>query len=190
LQPVFVLIHPHPFFSFQNPKFMKKYSFVWFSLFVVLAVWACTKDEDSTTLRIRMTDGPGDFQQVNVEVQEVRVKMAKDTAKWLSLATNAGIYNLLDFQNGLDTLIATGTVPTGVLKEVRLILGPKNTIMIDSVIRSLQTPSAEDSGLKIKVDKSLALSLDSLTIDFDAEKSVVQNGNGTYSLKPVIKVKN
>jgi len=169
---------------------MKKYPLVWFSLFIVLTVWACSKDDDSTTLRIRMTDGPGDFQQVNVDVQEVRVKMAKDTTKWQSLATNAGIYNLLDFQNGVDTLIATGPVPTGVLKEVRLILGPNNTVMVDSIIHSMETPSAEESGLKIKVDKSLALSLDSLTLDFDAEKSIVKNGNGTYSLKPVIKVKN
>jgi len=169
---------------------MKKFMFVGFSFLAVLAIWACEKDETSTTLNIRMTDGPGDFQEVNVNVLEVRVKMAKDTNKWLTLATNAGIYDLLDFQNGVDTLLATGPVPTGVLKEVRLLLGPNNTVMVDSVVYNLETPSAEDSGLKIKVDKSLALSLDSLTLDFDAEKSIKKNGNGTYSLKPVIKVKN
>lgn len=169
---------------------MKKFMFVGYTFLVVLAIGACEKDEASTTLNIRMTDGPGDYQEVNVDVQEVRVKMAKDTNKWQTLATNAGIYDLLDFQNGVDTLIATGPVPTGVLKEVRLLLGPNNTVMVDSIVYNLEAPSAEDSGLKIKVDKSLKLSFDSLTLDFDAEKSIKKNGNGTYSLKPVIKIKN
>ncbi|MBL7797251.1 MAG: DUF4382 domain-containing protein [Saprospiraceae bacterium] len=169
---------------------MKKYPIVWFSLFLALAVWACSKDEDSTTLRIRLTDGPGDFQQVNVDIQEVVLKLAKDTSKWQTLPTNAGIYNLLDFQNGVDTLLASGSISTDVLKEVRLVLGSNNTVMVDSVVYNLETPSAEQSGLKIKVDKSLAISLDSLTLDFDAEQSIVKNGNGTYILKPVIKVKN
>lgn len=161
-------------------------------LFVFILAYSCKKDEDlsskTTQFRVYLTDGPGDYQQVNVDVQLVRVKTSDDTSKWIDLATNTGIYNLLDFQNGIDTLIAAGPVPTTALKEVRLVLGPDNSVMKDSVIYDLDTPSAEQSGLKIKIDKNLAITADSLTLDFDAEKSIVETGNGKFILKPVIKV--
>ncbi|TNE56566.1 MAG: DUF4382 domain-containing protein [Bacteroidetes bacterium] len=164
---------------------------------VTLLIGACQKDANepnpptsSTTLYVHLTDGPGDYQQVNVDVQEVRLKLANDSSQWMTLATTPGVYNLLDFQNGVDTLIASGPVPTDTLKEVRLVLGADNTVMIDSVLYDLDTPSAQQSGLKIKINKSLGVVVDSLKLDFDAEKSIVKTGNGKFILKPVIKVVN
>ena len=51
--------------------------------------------------RLYLTDGPGPYQQVNVDIQEVRVKTSDDTTQWLALPTHAGVYNLLDFQHGV-----------------------------------------------------------------------------------------
>ncbi|MEZ4963744.1 MAG: DUF4382 domain-containing protein [Saprospiraceae bacterium] len=161
--------------------------------FTLIAFFACSKDDDSNadkvTLNIRLTDGPGDYQQVNVDIQEIRIKTTNDTAQWVTLNTNAGIYNLLDFQNGVDTLLATGSMSTDTLKEVRFILGNDNTVMVDSVLYDMDTPSAQESGLKVKVNKHLNLDINTLVLDFDAEQSVLETGNGAYKLKPVIKVK-
>lgn len=176
----------------QNPVTMKLHPLFLAFVFGAILFFACKKDvvpDSSTQLHIYLTDGPGDYQEVNVDILEVRVKTDDDTSQWLTLPTNAGVYNLLNFQNGLDTLIALGPVPPVILREVRFLLGPNNSVMIDSVLYDLDTPSAEQSGLKIKVDKSLALGLDSLTVDFDAAKSIVETGNGKYILKPVLKVK-
>lgn len=155
---------------------------------------ACNKDDNGTqqtTLNVRLTDGPGDYDQVNVDIVEVRVKMSDDTSQWITLSNgNYGVFNLLDYQNGVDTLLATGQVPNVFLKEVRLVLGDSNTIMVDSVLYDLKTPSAQQSGLKIKLDKQLSLTDNLLLLDFDAAESVVETGNGEYILKPVIKVKN
>lgn len=152
------------------------------------AFYACKKDSDSTTnLRIHMTDAPLAVQEVNVDLQSVQVKFKSDTSNWETLQTTAGIYDLLDFQNGLDTMIAQGTVRTDVLKEIRLILGTRNTIMVDSVTYPLTIPSGGESGLKIKLDKQLAAVADSLVIDFDAALSVKEEADG-YKLRPVIKV--
>lgn len=167
-------------------------SFLVAAALLVLGFAACDKDDntgDSTTLNIRMTDGPGPYDEVNVDIREVRVKMANDTSNWLTLNTNAGIYNLLDFQHGIDTLLATGTVPLDTLKEVRFVLGPNNTVVIDSVAYPLQTPSAQSSGLKIKIDRNLGLTPNTFLLDFDALESVKQIGNGTYKLDPVIRLK-
>lgn len=170
---------------------MKKTLLIALAASLLAAITACNKDDNkgSVTLNIRLTDGPGDYQQVNVDIREVRIKSASDTAQWVALNTNAGIYDLLQLQNGVDTLLATGTISSDTLKEVRFILGNDNSVMVDSVIYPLTTPSAQQSGLKIKIDKSLNLDINTLTLDFDAEQSIHQTGNGGYMLKPVIKVK-
>ncbi len=163
--------------------------FLFAAFALTLGIAACKKDTDQTTLKIRLTDGPGDYQQVNVDIREIRVKTSNDTAQWILLQTNAGIYNLLDFQNGIDTLIAVGPVPTDTLKEVRFILGPDNSVMVDSVLYPLTTPSAQESGLKVKIDKHLGLDINTFVLDFDAEASVKLQGNGEYKLHPVIRLK-
>ena len=159
--------------------------------FAAIAASSCKKDVENTatTLNIRLTDGPGAYDQVNIDLLEIRVKTSDDTSKWLSIPTNAGVYNLLEFQNGIDTLIATGPVPLVTLKELRFVLGPNSTVMQDSMLYPLQTPSAESSGLKVKIDKSLSLNLNTFVLDFDAEKSVHGTGSGKFILKPVIKLK-
>lgn len=185
----FLILLLNPIFNNKLFSNMKKTLLIALGL---IAIIACNKDDNrgTVTLNIRLTDGPGDYQQVNVDIQEVRVKSASDSSQWITLNTNAGIYNLLDFQNGVDTLLATGTVSSDTLKEVRFILGDDNSVMVDSVIHSLTTPSAQQSGLKIKIDKTLDLDINTLTLDFDAEQSIVETGNGGYILKPVIKIKN
>jgi hypothetical protein len=96
--------------------------------------------------------------------------------------------NLLDLQNGITMVLAQGDVPEGVLKEVRFILGNDNYVVVDGNVHPLETPSAEHSGLKIKIDKDLDETLNTFTLDFDAALSV-QEQNGSYKLSPVIKLK-
>src|SRR5688572_15726127 len=158
----------------------------------VVMVMACNKEDNDgkTSLRIRLTDNPTLAEEVNVDIQQVRVKFGEDsTGGWTDLSTRTGIYNLLDFQNGVDTLIASGTVPTEVVKEIRFILGSNNSIKVSGITYPLIIPSGSESGLKIKVNKQLYGSLDSLVVDFDAALSIHQTGVGDYKLKPVLKIK-
>lgn len=152
---------------------------------------ACQKENNSqnTTLKVRLTDNPINAEEVNVDILQVRVNFRDDSTGWVDLNTNAGIYNLLGLQNGVDTLLATGTVPSGLVKEIRLVLGTDNSIKVSGVVFPLTVPSGSASGLKIKVNKQLSGSIDSLLIDFDAALSVHQTGGGDYMLKPVLKIK-
>ena len=151
---------------------------------------ACQKENssESATLRIRMTDAPASYDEVNVDLKEVRVNFRDDSAGWISLPTNAGIYDLLGLQNGVDTLVAQGSVPMGTVKEIRFVLGDSNSIVVNGQSHPLTIPSGGSSGLKIKVGKKMAGTLDSLLIDFDAALSVKEQ-NGNYKLMPVLKVK-
>jgi len=153
-------------------------------------VVACKKDNENTTdLRIKLTDNPYNATAVNVDIKQVRVNFQDDSSGWVNLETRTGIYNLLDYQNGIDTLIAHSTVPTGRVKEIRFVLGTQNSIKIDNQVYPLTIPSGSESGLKIKLNKQLNVNLDSLVVDFDAALSIVQEGTGDYKLKPVLKIK-
>ncbi|HAO45637.1 MAG TPA: DUF4382 domain-containing protein [Ferruginibacter sp.] len=147
----------------------------------------------TSTLQVRLTDAPVPFDEVNVDIREVRVKFSDDTLSnngWVTLNTYPGIYNLLDYQNGVDTLLATGAFPLQVVKEIRFILGPNNTI-VDSLgaVYPLTIPSGSESGLKIKVNRQLHETLETIVIDFDAALSVKKEGTGDYKLRPVLRVR-
>lgn len=146
------------------------------------------KPEEKSSLRVKMIDAPGDFQQVNVEV--LQVKVHHEGAGWIDLPTNSGVYDLLTLQNDVSaTLVNMGELPSGKLNQFRLILGNNNYVMVDSVYYPLATPSAQQSGLKINLKADLVPNqLYEVVVDFDAEQSIVTQGTGSYSLKPVLKV--
>lgn len=153
---------------------------------------SCSKDNSGTTLRVNMTDAPAVFDEVNVDIEQVRVKFRDDpdsTQGWMNMDTKTGIYDLLGLTNGVDTLLAVGVIPTDVVKEIRFVLGSDNTIVVAGVSYPLTIPSGSESGLKIKVNKQLNGTLDSLLIDFDAALSVHQTGTGDYELRPVLRIK-
>lgn len=157
----------------------------------LMLVTACKKEESAgngtTPVTVRMTDAPANYDQVNVDVIGVEFKVNSETT--VNLDVNPGVYNLLDFVNGADTLIASADVPSGTLSQVRLILGSNNSIVVDGQPHPLATPSAMQSGLKLNVHSTLQPGvLYELLLDFDANQSIVVTGNGEYQLKPVIRV--
>lgn len=168
------------------------------AVITTLLFYACSKDTSSsfdnsgsgtTRLKVNMTDAPVNADSVNVDIRQVRVNFSNDTVGWVDISTHAGVYNLLGLQNGLDTLLAVGTVPTDTLQQIRLVLGTNNSIVVSGVNYPLTIPSGAESGLKIIVNRRLNANLDSLLIDFDAALSIHATGNGGYMLRPVLRVR-
>ncbi len=150
----------------------------------------CAKsDESNTNLKIIMVDGPTALDEVNVDVQGFKINFRDDSTGWINIPVAPRVYNLLALQNGVSAILGSASVSTAPVKEIRLILGANNTVKENGVILPLTVPSGSESGLKIKVDKRLATSIDSLVIDFDAALSVKKESDG-FKLKPVIKLKN
>jgi len=137
------------------------------------------------SMRVMLTDDPADYDQVNIDVQSVEIN--SDNGGWITLNTFSDMYNLLDLTNGIDTLIANDSLPAGMISQIRLNLGPNNTIMVNGVVHPLDVPSGNTSGLKINVHQTLVAGGNyTLLLDFDAGHSIVEQGNGEYKLKPVI----
>lgn len=159
----------------------------------VLFLTACTKSKDNqgdTTLNVRLTDAPTDYNEVNIDIQEIRVKFSDDQSDngWQTLKTHAGVYNLLDFQNEKDTLLASGQVTAKSVQQIRAVLGTNNSIKVGDVVYPLTIPSGSESGLKLMINKNLNLSLETIVIDFDALLSIKEE-NGNYKLRPVLRIK-
>lgn len=153
-----------------------------------LILTSCKKNRENPRMQVKMVDAPGDYQQINVEV--VRVEINHENEGWVTLPTQAGVYDLLTLQNDISAvLVNNADFPEGRINQMRLILGSNNTIMVDSIVHDLDTPSAEQTGLKFNLNYDFENGeMYEIVIDFVADKSIVERGNGTFGLKPVIKV--
>ena len=154
-----------------------------------------TQNDNNARIVVHMTDAPGDYDHVYVDVQDVMIKADASTSNdegWVSLGNvQKGEYDLLSLTNGVTQLLADAEVPVGNLGQIRLVLGPDNFVVLDGETERtpLSTPSAQQSGLKLNVNQQLeAGQLYEYLLDFDVEQSIVRTGNGGYILKPVIRL--
>lgn len=160
-------------------------------LLLGLVLFSCNESAENARLEVRLTDAPAAYEEVLIDIQDVRIKLDSGEGEdgWMSLNdVNHGIYNLLEFTNGLDTLLGNHELPAGTIAQMRLVLGGDNKVKVDGEYHDLKTPSGQSSGLKLNIHAELEEGITyRLWLDFDAGRSVVKKGNGTYSLKPVIR---
>ena len=157
----------------------------------MLLFTSCNKDEATTSLVVRLTDSPGDYEAVNIDIQsiEVHANTGEQSSGWTTLDSNSGVYDLLTLNNGVETVIADDVYPAGRVSQLRLVLGENNSVVVDGENFPLTIPSGSESGLKLLINADLIEGITySVLLDFDAAKSVVSAGaTQTYLLKPVIK---
>ncbi|ANQ49566.1 DUF4382 domain-containing protein [Flammeovirga sp. MY04] len=158
---------------------------------LIFGTIACDSSDGKSTLRISLTDAPADYESVVVDVQDIEINLAEENGNgWQSVGsfTPAQI-DLLELSAGVDTLLASEELPAGRVSQIRLILGDNNFLINDGEKFELSTPSAQQSGLKLNIHADLVEGVAyEVKLDWDAAKSIVQQGNGSYSLKPVIRV--
>ncbi len=162
------------------------------------------------TLAVSLTDSPAcGFDAVNVTVSKVRVHQSDSASDgnpgWSDITLDPPRkINLLDLNDPTQPNLALdrlGETPltAGHYTQLRLVLVPNrpgqppaNSVVLSTQPATeipLETPSGIQSGIKLihEFDVASGQRVD-LLLDFDACKSVVARSNGTYALKPVIKV--
>jgi hypothetical protein len=149
-----------------------------------------------SNFRVSLTDAPAKELTsvfVNLHSIELWIRQGEHRGR-LILTRNSGMIDLMTLRNGVLLDIQDITMPTGIsIEEIRLVLNPDNNHAIkkDGSTCELQTPSGQQSGVKIKLQSTVTVEDGysySMVVDFDAEKSVVIKGNGDCLLKPVIKI--
>ncbi len=120
-----------------------------------------------------------------------------DDAGWIIVSDEEQGFDLLLLQDGKFELLAEAELDTGKYTQIRLKITdeldendePKTYVVVDGEKYALTVPSGTKSGLKLTHGFNIESDTETvLYIDFDADKSVNQTGNGEYKLKPTIKV--
>ena len=168
-------------------------------LVAILGLQSCSdeneKVENTSRVQLKLVDAPGDYEEVNVEIVDVLYNSTEDDEGWTSITPDDFtpiIVDLTELVAGNDLLLSDVIIPSGMLHQIRLVLGDQNTLVIEgeSEIFKLDTPSAQQSGLKLKLNTELEPGYSyTFILDWDVQKSIVKAGNsGKYILKPVIRV--
>lgn len=136
---------------------------------------------DVQVLRVRFTESASDTVQTDTTEND------DDATKWVNIEITPVKINLLDFTSA-DTLLSDSELDEGFYSEIRLVLGSDNDVVVNGDTHSLKVPSGQQSGYKIKFggERLDSGEIVDLTIEFNAEKSVLVTGNGQYILKPVL----
>ncbi len=162
---------------------------------------------------ISMMDAPAAYPKVLVDIKSVSILVDTSTAQedvddpnqwnegwhgrgrterdssllWDTLTVNPGIYDLVRLRNGVDTLLANGTYPTGKLLKIRIELGPRDTVYTDSVTAHPLNILGRDGSITINVRREhvqlTANSTFQVWIDFNINRSI-RRMRDQYYLKP------
>ncbi len=202
------------------------------AVFLAFLLYSCQKDnsvsvpQGQSHVSIYMTDGPGFFDKVLIDVQSIAVKVDtcmsqssadeddqgehhhewgddhddsdKDNGRggkdscivWDSLKVKPGVYDLLNFANGADTLLASGNIPKGKILAFRITLGDHNSVVKDSTSYPLNLrPEWKTVYIRVFNDQIEENTPDhfKLWIDFDAGRSIVRVSDGQFYLRPFIR---
>jgi len=182
---------------------------------------ACSKSSSVETqsgtqnVSLLMTDGPGLFDKVYLDIKDVKVLVdtstntrAHDSCNWdrlgdrehhkpdssfvwQDLSVKAGVYDLLSLKNGVDTVLASANIKAGSIRLIRIDLGTNNSLVKDSVTYSLNLLPNAPSYIIVKLQGNEFEKFNSasyrLWLDFDVQRSIVRLNNNTFYLSPFIK---
>jgi hypothetical protein len=148
-------------------------------------------------LVLKITDAPGDLNitKANITISQIKVHLSAGfgnesgnetnvTAGWYTIVNQTQTFDLIALQNVTD-LLGSANLTAGWYTQIRLYV-EKAVLTIDGVEYDCKIPSKT-----IKLITPFRVSANAtttLTLDFNVQKSVHENGNGNYMFKPTIKI--
>lgn len=154
----------------------------------MLMITSCKKEaaKQTANVQFKLTDAPANFDALNIDVTGIQVHST--TSGWITLNSNLGVINILNYVNGSTTVIAQGDFPAGSIDQVRLMLGSNNSVSVNGATHPLQASASAQGGLTLNLSGQLQAGNSYVwTIDFDAAQSVLAT-SGSFQLTPVIRL--
>ena len=203
---------------FKNPITWAGVLILTVSLLITACQKQVTPGNNSTSakqLSVYLTDDPCQYDSVFIDIRYVEVKI--DTSaehmnddhfgdndndrdndhqhhdqygKWDTLTIRPGVYNILRLRNGIDTLLASGNIPAGKIRKIRLTLGTNNSLIKAGVSYTLNLSPGTNNYVYLKIhsedEDEVAAGQSAIWVDFNVCESIRLMG-GQYYLKPFLK---
>lgn len=136
------------------------------------------------------------FEQVNLNIIKMEIKVEDNGVDslggWFNLNITPGIFDVLRFRNGFDTLFASGNIPLNrKLQKIRFTLGNQNSVVTGGNTFPLEVKDNEREVVANLDDTNVDMPAPGqflFWIDFDAHQSINAKSNNRYELKSHIKI--
>lgn len=177
---------------------MKKKYIVLLSLLALFLLSSCSS-AGKGTLVLQITDAPSNLniQKALITISMVQVHKSGDAmgnstnntnatteVGWITVVSEPQTFDLIAIKD-VKEFLGSQTLEPGQYTQIRLTV-EKAVVTIDDVEHDLTVPST-----KLKLIHPFAIEAGkntTLTLDFDAQKSITSTGSGKYNLRPTVKV--
>lgn len=157
------------------------------------------------TMTVKMTDAPGDYEALDVEITNVEAYL--EGSGWVSLNNQAQMVSVLDLTNGAETQLAfDGEAQAGVYSMIRVTFGNNNSLSFDAgtdlgfdlggltgganATIDIDFASTTSNQVVIEIDREISADAGAeVLLDFHVMESVIQTGQ-QFVLDPTITVIN
>jgi hypothetical protein len=146
---------------------------------LVLFLTACNKtgmNAESGNVAIFLTDGPGEYDSVFIDIQKVEVKVDNDSlhkrndhhgdddhdgddhlksrdeyGEWININYTPAVIDVLSLRNGVETKLGEANIKTGTVRKIRITLGTKNRVVKAGVSNTLELVNPTNNYLYVKL---------------------------------------
>jgi len=146
---------------------------------LVLFLTACNKsgmNAGSGNVAIFLTDGPGEYDSVFIDIQKVEVKIDNDSlhkrddhhgdddhdgddhlksrdeyGEWIDINYAPAVIDVLSLRNGVETKLGEANIKTGTVRKIRITLGTKNRVVKAGVSNTLELVNPTNNYLYVKL---------------------------------------
>lgn len=137
------------------------------------------------TLEVRVTDAPKyDVSAVNITVANIEISKSETETSWIGIVEENKSFDLLKLR-GVEEVLGSKKIDTGHYTQIRMDV-KYVSVTVDGIPQNAKLP-----GEKLKLVGSFTVEdgkTTTLTLDIDADKSIVITGKDTVIFKPVVKI--
>lgn len=152
---------------------------------------ACKKNKELAQgkMEVRMTDSPGDFVALNVQIMKIEAYL--DNSGWVVLNETMKEVNILDLTNGAEVTVSSATnVQAGLYTKLRLTFSGQNSLTFNGSAGQNTVNLSFGSNYLHQVEVPIHCQVDSgltssILLDFNVALSIKESGQG-FELNPVI----
>ena len=165
-----------------------KYALLLVAVASVILVSGCvTSTSNNGTLQLKITDA-GNIDSLILSISQVEVHMAtndtNDTESGWTTVNGAQSVDLIQVK-GIEKFLGNTSLTEGKYTQIRLTISGA-TAVIDNQTYSVTVPS--DKFKLVHNFDIVANQTTTLVLDFNADQSLVETGNGRYMLRPTARI--